>query len=153
LDHKPKGSSEQGSTARRALQNANSSSRSIPKPVPDKLVEIHQTRPAPSNVLAKLASLNRRPIGDIPAEAITRSSGFAESPPTDAGIDLGPSGGSNAPQRDDRLALVEDLQVGPVDHKPSFDDPNFEQLEPNSGIRLLCVSVSLANHVTHYSLM
>ena len=42
----------------------------------------------------------------------------------------------SAPKRDDRLALVEDLEVGPHDHKAPFDDPNFERLEPNSGIRL-----------------
>ncbi|KAJ7725273.1 hypothetical protein B0H14DRAFT_3098149 [Mycena olivaceomarginata] len=43
---------------------------------------------------------------------------------------------STVPQRDDRLAIVETLDVGPVDHKPPFDDPYFQQLEPNSGIRL-----------------
>jgi minichromosome maintenance protein 10 len=48
----------------------------------------------------------------------------------------------NAPKRDERLALVEDLEVGPVEHKPPFDDPLFEQFEPNSGIRLKCVSIS-----------
>lgn len=42
----------------------------------------------------------------------------------------------DAPKRDDRLALIEDLEVGPTDHKPPFDDPHFRQLEPNSGIRL-----------------
>ncbi|KAJ7885854.1 hypothetical protein B0H14DRAFT_3105761 [Mycena olivaceomarginata] len=35
-----------------------------------------------------------------------------------------------------RLAIIETLDVGPVDHKPPFDDPHFQQLEPNSGIRL-----------------
>ena len=45
----------------------------------------------------------------------------------------------DAPKRDDRLALIEDLEVGPTDYKPPFDDPHFQQLEPNSGIRLSCV--------------
>ncbi|TCD60851.1 hypothetical protein EIP91_009400 [Steccherinum ochraceum] len=40
------------------------------------------------------------------------------------------------PQRDDRLALVEDLEIGPSEHTAPFDDPHFEHLEPNSGIRL-----------------
>lgn len=47
---------------------------------------------------------------------------------------------SSAPKRDDQLALIEDLEVGPVDHIPPIDDPNFEKLEPNSGIRLSCVT-------------
>lgn len=38
--------------------------------------------------------------------------------------------------RDDNLALIEDIPLGPADHKPPFDDPHFEKLEPNSGIRL-----------------
>lgn len=38
--------------------------------------------------------------------------------------------------RDDRLALIEELVPGPVEHTPPFDDPHFEKLEPNSGIRL-----------------
>ncbi|KIY44898.1 hypothetical protein FISHEDRAFT_67293 [Fistulina hepatica ATCC 64428] len=39
-------------------------------------------------------------------------------------------------QRDDRLALVHEFVLGPADHKPPFDDPHFDYLEPNSGIRL-----------------
>ena len=42
----------------------------------------------------------------------------------------------DVPNRDDRLALIEDLEVGPINHRPPFDDPHFRQLEPNSGIRL-----------------
>ena len=39
-----------------------------------------------------------------------------------------------------KLTIVEDLVLGPVDHKPPFDDPRFEKLEPNSGIRLSYVT-------------
>ena len=46
----------------------------------------------------------------------------------------------DVPARDDRLAIVEDLVPGPADHKPPFDDPRFEKLEPNSGIRLSYVT-------------
>ena len=47
----------------------------------------------------------------------------------------------SAPRRDDRLALIEDSEFGPYDHKAPFDDPYFECLEPNSGIRLSYVTV------------
>lgn len=65
-----------------------------------------------------------------------RSSAFTEAPPPNEDVFGGPS----VPRRDERLALIEDLEPGPVDHTPPFDDPNFKQLEPNSGIRLRCVS-------------
>jgi minichromosome maintenance protein 10 len=44
--------------------------------------------------------------------------------------------GNTAPNRDERLAIIEDLEPGPVEHTPPSDDPEFQQLEPNSGIRL-----------------
>ncbi|KAK7688515.1 hypothetical protein QCA50_008053 [Cerrena zonata] len=31
---------------------------------------------------------------------------------------------------------MEDLEIGPTEHKAPFDDPHFLKLEPNSGIRL-----------------
>ncbi|KAJ6464289.1 hypothetical protein C8R47DRAFT_1326780 [Mycena vitilis] len=65
-------------------------------------------KPAASTLLSKLATVNLRPLDAVEAE----------------------------PLRDERLAIIENLEVGPVDHKPSFDDPHFQQLEPNSGIRL-----------------
>ncbi|TBU51989.1 hypothetical protein BD310DRAFT_862590 [Dichomitus squalens] len=34
------------------------------------------------------------------------------------------------------MTVIEDLPLGPAEHKPPFDDPHFERLEPNSGIRL-----------------
>lgn len=100
-------------------------------------------KPAPSNVLAKLASLNNQSNGISPMDNITRSLAFAEKavahPNLDADTSIRPDE-IDAPKRDDRLALIEDLEVGPADHKPPFDDPHFQQLEPNSGIRLSCVS-------------
>ena len=39
-------------------------------------------------------------------------------------------------KRDDRLALVEDIERGPYEFTPPTDDPDFQQLEPHSGIRL-----------------
>ncbi|THH01685.1 hypothetical protein EW145_g6867, partial [Phellinidium pouzarii] len=40
------------------------------------------------------------------------------------------------PVRDDRLAIVEDIEIGPAEHSSIADDPHFEKIEPNSGIRL-----------------
>ena len=74
------------------------------------------TKPAPSNILSKLSKLSGGP------------------PSTPQPI-------SNAvPGRDGGLAIIEQLEVGPIDHKPPPDDPHFERLEPNSGIRLSYVS-------------
>lgn len=75
-------------------------------------------KPAPSNIVSKLADITRKPETEEPT--FTRSSGFSEP----------------AAKRDDNLALVEDFEFGPVDHKPPVDDPNFNHIEPNSGIRL-----------------
>lgn len=44
--------------------------------------------------------------------------------------------GGYASKRGEDLALIEDLTPGPYEHKPPFDDPHFQQFEPNSGIRL-----------------
>ncbi|KAJ7456966.1 hypothetical protein FB451DRAFT_1407015 [Mycena latifolia] len=94
--------------------------------------EFVPAKPAASTLLNKLATANRRPLDVAEAEPLIRSSAFTDVPqvpdPTVAS--------STALQRDDRLAIIENLEVGPVDHKPSFDDPHFQKLEPNSGIRL-----------------
>lgn len=92
---------------------------------------------APSNVLSNLAALNGRPV-DTSTEAITRSNAFTERPqppPTNDHVDV------LAPKRDARLALIEELEPGPYDHTPPHDDPEFQRLEPNSGITLSCVSL------------
>lgn len=95
-------------------------------------------KPAPSNVISKLASFGKQSKGSSPTKNITRSSGFSERPAeaTDQGMDIPTDEVVDAPKRDDRLALIEDIEVGPTNFKPPFDDPHFQQLEPNSGIRL-----------------
>lgn len=45
-------------------------------------------------------------------------------------------------QRDDRLALVEDFQMGPYEFTPPVDDPDFKSVEPHSGIALSSVPLS-----------
>ncbi|TFK91893.1 hypothetical protein K466DRAFT_628822 [Polyporus arcularius HHB13444] len=89
--------------------------------------------PPSSTVLQKLAQAHKQ-SNAAPQEVVTRSSSFSAQPPP-----VGPSSESevgNSYARDDNLALVEDLPIGPTEHKPPFDDPHFEKLEPNSGIRL-----------------
>ncbi|KAH8084898.1 hypothetical protein BXZ70DRAFT_565895 [Cristinia sonorae] len=89
----------------------------------------------PSNVLSKLASLSKSQHEEK-AEGPTRSSAFstrpAPQPTRDEEVTV-----PGIPRRDERLALVEDLPLGPAEHNAPFDDPHFEYLEPNSGIRLL----------------
>ncbi|KAJ7146150.1 hypothetical protein C8R44DRAFT_836988 [Mycena epipterygia] len=89
-------------------------------------------KPAASNLLNRLANSNRRPIDAVEAEPLIRSSAFTDAPQAPDSE----ASSSNVPQRDERLALIENIEMGPADHKPSFDDPHFQQLEPNSGIRL-----------------
>ena len=98
-------------------------------PVPQPL------KPAPSQVISKLACLRNQSKDPSPTRHITRSSDFSEKPTQQADADVD-SERIDAPKRDDRLALIEDLEIGPTDHKPLFDDPHFQLLEPNSGIRL-----------------
>lgn len=109
------------------------------------------TKPAPSNILSKLSKLSGGPPKPGQEKSIQRShSLLARSKPepslapsfeVDATPSTPPQPISNAvPGRDDRLAIIEQLEVGPIDHKPPPDDPHFERLEPNSGIRLSYVS-------------
>ena len=91
-------------------------------------------KPAPSKMLDQLATMSSA-IETTPMTAVSRTKGFNETPHLK--VDE-PSG----PIRDERLALIEDLEPGPYDHKPSSDDPTFDKLEPHSGINLLSVQYS-----------
>lgn len=99
--------------------------------------ELKYQKPAPSNVLNKLATLSHQPAEEHKRDTVVRSSAFTEAPPPNEEV----FGDLSVPRRDERLALIEDLEPGPVDHTPPFDDPDFKQLEPNSRIRLRCVSL------------
>ncbi|KAF9235911.1 hypothetical protein BU15DRAFT_77517 [Melanogaster broomeanus] len=123
------------------------------KAVPPNAIPLH-VKPAPSNVLDKLSVLHARSTNKSGSAPIIRSSNLAEKPkpnPSEPHVTSAPvpipqqreyevsvasSFPAAVPQRDDRLALVEELQSGPADHKPPLDDPLFERLEPNSGIHL-----------------
>lgn len=139
LDHRPSTGSAHGPGSHLSSRSALSSSTNaragpssnVPNPLP------------PSNVLSKLAKLSHTTETEH-AEAVVRTSAFAQRPrtppPKADETDMDVFTESSAPKRDDRLALIEDLEVGPADHKPPFDDPFFDHLEPNSGIRLKFVS-------------
>ncbi|PCH37100.1 hypothetical protein WOLCODRAFT_83678 [Wolfiporia cocos MD-104 SS10] len=88
-------------------------------------------KPVPSTVLQKLASTHARRSEQHDKALVARSTSF-----TDKAVSTTQPEDVDAPERDDRLALVENLSLGPAEHKPPFDDPHFEKLEPNSGIRL-----------------
>ncbi|KAJ7353467.1 hypothetical protein DFH08DRAFT_1077634 [Mycena albidolilacea] len=119
---------------RRPASYQNSSLHPISAPASsslEKQPEFVPVKPAASTtLLSKLAHVNRQPFDKVEPEPLIRSSAFTDTP-RDPSVSS-----STVPQRDDRLAIVETLDVGPVDHKPPFDDPYFQQLEPNSRIRL-----------------
>ncbi|RDB23749.1 DNA replication licensing factor mcm10 [Hypsizygus marmoreus] len=136
LDHKPTTTKPTNSSSSRYVSNPLSlftkkMSEALPPP-----------KPAASNVLNNLARLTHQGKEASHVPTVSRSSGFADKPPpTDQNEDEDVFGGYSAAKRDERLALIEDLEPGPVDHTPPSDDPNFERLEPNSGIRLLSRTV------------
>ena len=88
------------------------------------------TTPAPSTVLLKLADAHRKHNAQPEESTVSRTTAFSDAPA------VAPSGTTTAPERDDRLALIEDIPMGSAEHTAPFDDPHFEKLEPNSGIRL-----------------
>ncbi|KAG6844234.1 hypothetical protein H0H87_008647 [Tephrocybe sp. NHM501043] len=107
-------------------------------------------KPATSNLLKNLASATRGEDNTGPDLLITRSSGFTERPATPVTRDnRDPFCDSSGLKRDERLGLIEELEPGPFDHTPPAGDPNFDTLEPNSGIRLSGRTVSHADLQEH----
>lgn len=115
-------------------------------------------KPAPSNLLSKLSSLSSRKGKQVQLSSTQRShSLLARCEPgpsivSNSKMNAVPSSASRpasamVSNRDDRLAIIEQLEVGPVDYKPPLDDPHFERLEPNSGIRLTYVLPSQLKHI------
>jgi len=101
-------------------------------------------RPAKSTFLANMGAMGSL---DTAADAARkklegRSTSFAAKAvvPTaataedDEPLDPGPS--DFAGKRDESLKLVEQLKMGPYEHAPLPDDPDFKLLEPHSRIRL-----------------
>lgn len=112
------------------------STRSVPPPTGAANSTSPPIQPGASSVLTKLASFVPVINDDATKNTVTRSSAFGQQaaiPP------VAEESRTYGAKRDDNLALIEDLEIGPYEHKAPFDDPHFEQLEPNSGIRLSCV--------------
>ncbi|KAF9074419.1 hypothetical protein BDP27DRAFT_1258970 [Rhodocollybia butyracea] len=81
---------------------------------------------APSKLVQKLSKLHSVEE-DGSRINVQRTSSFTDKP---AEIIPGVS------KRDENLAIIESLELGPAEHKSPFDDPHFERVEPNSGTRL-----------------
>jgi hypothetical protein len=100
--------------------------------------EVQHVKPAPSLLLNKLNSLHRASTTLEEERASTRSTSFAKPA-------VVPSPNAARPIRDDTLAIIETLEMGPIEHNPPTDDVEFEALEPYSGIRLKFVPVVVLN--------
>ena len=100
-------------------------------------------KPAPSNFINKLASMKRKddPV-DFVEPTTSRSTGFTEKPKE---IDQSVQVDHLAHKRDERLALIEDLEPGPYEHNAPTNDPNFDTVEPHSNINLTSVIYSYAS--------
>lgn len=111
------------------------------------IAAVQYQKPAPSNLLSKLSKLSGGTAKKEQANSTQRSHSLLARPEPEPSIASNPKiiavppsasqpVSDMVPNRDDRLAIIEQLKVGPMDHKPPLDDPHFERLEPNSGIRL-----------------
>ncbi|KDQ55942.1 hypothetical protein JAAARDRAFT_36719 [Jaapia argillacea MUCL 33604] len=126
-----------------------------PGPRPSGSSGVAPVKLPPSNLLSKLAGVSGRRADPNEMDTVQRSLAFSQAPPqapsTEAPVRASTLSSAfthralprpeepahtTAPIRDDRLALIEDLEPGPYEHKAPFDDPHFESLEPNSTIRL-----------------
>ncbi|KAH9896607.1 hypothetical protein C8Q73DRAFT_686215 [Cubamyces lactineus] len=108
-----------------------------PIPTPSFPLKPNKATSAPaaaSTVLQKLAQVHKAKDKAPVQDAVVRSSAFSSKPaPITPYVEVDPI---QTQTRDETMAVIEELTLGPSDHNPPFDDPHFEKLEPNSGIRL-----------------
>ncbi|KAI0330123.1 hypothetical protein GY45DRAFT_1324208 [Cubamyces sp. BRFM 1775] len=122
-----------------AKNDPRKSSKATQRPIaapsfPLKPTKATPTPAAASTVLQKLAQVHKAKDKAPVQDAVIRSSAFSSKPaPITPRTEADPMPSQT---RDDTMAVIEELTLGPSDHKPPFDDPHFEKLEPNSGIRL-----------------
>lgn len=69
-------------------------------------------------------------------DIVARTSAFSDTALREASFNIVPQERDSVLKRDDRLALVEELERGPYEFTPPSDDPDFLQLEPYSDIQL-----------------
>ncbi|KAK2462015.1 hypothetical protein APHAL10511_006478 [Amanita phalloides] len=125
------------------FKSLSGTSRSSQPASTSKGLVLHTRTPAPSNMLNKLAALVDTKSScrdgvlcdDEEPKDPSRSTSFRDAPTTAQHFM------ANAKRNDD-LTIIEDIEPGPYEHKSPSDDPNFERLEPHSGIRLLSRSIS-----------
>ncbi|KAM6490657.1 hypothetical protein JOM56_014000 [Amanita muscaria] len=88
--------------------------------------------PAPSTFLNRLAALTNDECHDAEEkrDKPSRSASFTDAAPSIHHDHA-------RPKRNEDLTIVDDMEPGPYEHNPPLDDPNFDRLEPHSGIRLL----------------
>ena len=146
LSHSERPAARPSNVAPRGKSGASSATSSSTPHPPLHATETQSRKPAPSTVLEKLAKVHTQKDAQPAKNVVARSTAFTQP----AVVDTPRETAQDVPARDDRLAIIEDLEPGPADHKPPFDDPRFEKLEPNSGIRLSYVSsfrCSASNHL------
>ena len=85
--------------------------------------------PHPSTLFSSLRRLEKATHDDSDSD----SNGGKQKVERTVGFD-------DKPQRDDRLALIEDFEMGPYEFTPPVGDPTFKAFEPHSGIALSYVS-------------
>ncbi|KAF7759679.1 hypothetical protein Agabi119p4_11374 [Agaricus bisporus var. burnettii] len=95
-----------------------------------------------SQFLEKLSKVKDRTTDSPIPDAITRTSAFSDRTRPEGSAEPSMELDGFGVKRDDRLALVEDIERGPYEFTPPTDDPDFQQLEPHSGIRLSSRSLS-----------
>ncbi|KAJ3574864.1 hypothetical protein NP233_g1488 [Leucocoprinus birnbaumii] len=138
-DKRPKHKYPQPALQKQQPQSANNGAMSSGKATAQ---ELERPISAPSRFLDNLASVQSRSNQSPMPEVVARTSAFSDTVRPEGSTAI--PGPSNDPglRRDDRLALVEELERGPYEFTPPSDDPNFLNLEPHSGIRLSSRSLS-----------
>ncbi|KAJ3546406.1 hypothetical protein NM688_g5519 [Phlebia brevispora] len=122
----------------RSNTNRNHATTQSAGPHPVTTIRPSMDRSAASSVLSKLATFTSPSNGEDAKKTTTRTTTFHERA---ALLEMKDRSMPTVATRGEDLALVEDLELGPYDHKAPFDDPHFEKLEPNSGIRLSSRSI------------
>ncbi|GJE94792.1 hypothetical protein PsYK624_109650 [Phanerochaete sordida] len=119
-----------GSRSRAGDSHPSLSLKAGPPPIITKKPAFPAVAAASSSVLSKLASFASTSAKPEETRTAARSSGFTERPPVREESD------DEDGTRDENMAVIEDLTIGPYEHKPPFDDPHFMKQEPHSEIRL-----------------
>ncbi|KAG1816707.1 uncharacterized protein BJ212DRAFT_1446818 [Suillus subaureus] len=135
-----------GGTSATSRSLSSSGARSVnPRPSgKGPIATVQYQKPAPSNLLGNLSKLSGGTAKQENANSAQRSHSLLARPKPEPSIasnskmtEVPPSASQSAsdivPNRDDRLAIVEQLEVGPVDHKPPLDDSHFSDLSQIQG--------------------